>query len=278
MKTLRSGSTLCAALLLASLSSARAQSTPLNIARDLRNTSWQLVKFQGSDDTTLTPSDKANYTIAFQNDGTVNARIDCNRGHSTWKSTGPNQLTLGPLALTRAMCPPAPLNDRLPKDWANVRSYVIKDGHLFLSLIADGGLYEFEPATPASEPHYHNVKTIALENSDWKLIWLGDSPVNSASQRQQPHLLFDSNSHRVSGSGGCNQLTGGYQLTGNELKFGQLASTMMACSQGMETEQALRHMLPNVATWKITGQELELYDSSGKTLARLTPIAASPTT
>jgi para-nitrobenzyl esterase len=31
------------------------------------------------------------------------------------------------------------------KDWALVRSYVFKDGHLFLSLMADGGIYEFEP-------------------------------------------------------------------------------------------------------------------------------------
>jgi len=27
-----------------------------------------------------------------------------------------------------------------------VRSYVIKNGHLFLPLMADGGIYEFEPA------------------------------------------------------------------------------------------------------------------------------------
>jgi para-nitrobenzyl esterase len=26
-----------------------------------------------------------------------------------------------------------------------VRSYVIDNGHLFLSLMADGGIYEFEP-------------------------------------------------------------------------------------------------------------------------------------
>jgi para-nitrobenzyl esterase len=27
-----------------------------------------------------------------------------------------------------------------------VRSYLIKGGHLYLSLMADGGAYEFEPA------------------------------------------------------------------------------------------------------------------------------------
>jgi para-nitrobenzyl esterase len=53
-------------------------------------------------------------------------------------------LAFGPLALTRALCPPAPLTERLEKDWAFVRSYVIRDGRLFLSLMADGGIYEFE--------------------------------------------------------------------------------------------------------------------------------------
>jgi heat shock protein HslJ len=75
----------------------------------------------------------------------MSARIDCNRGRGTWKSFGPNQLEFGPLALTRAMCPPESLHDRIVKDWGFVRSYVIKDGHLFLSLMADGGIYEFEP-------------------------------------------------------------------------------------------------------------------------------------
>jgi len=43
------------------------------------------------------------------------------------------------------MCPPVPLNDRIPEDWQNIRSYMLKEGHLFLSLMADGGTYELEP-------------------------------------------------------------------------------------------------------------------------------------
>jgi para-nitrobenzyl esterase len=112
---------------------------------NLGGTSWQLVKFQGGDGKTLTPDDKAKYTITFESNGRVRARIDCNRGSGTWKSAGPNQLEFGPLALTRAMCRPPSLHDRITKDWKYVRSYVIKDGHLFLSLMADGGIYEFEP-------------------------------------------------------------------------------------------------------------------------------------
>jgi para-nitrobenzyl esterase len=112
----------------------------------LGGTSWQLVKFQGGDDTVLRPYDKTIYTLAFTADGNVNARIDCNRGRGTWKSAGKNQIEFGPMAVTRMACAPGSLHDRIVMQLSYIRSYVIKDGHLFLSLMADGGIYEFEPA------------------------------------------------------------------------------------------------------------------------------------
>src|SRR6185369_2526923 len=118
---------------------------PQNAGVDLGATPWQLVKFQSSDGKTLTPDDPAKYTISFGTDGNISARIDCNRGRGTWKSSGPNQLQFGPLALTRAQCPPGSLHDRIFKDWEFVRSYIFKDGHLFLALMADGGIYELAP-------------------------------------------------------------------------------------------------------------------------------------
>ena len=129
-----------------SMMARRAQSAPATLA----GTSWQLVRFQGGDDKTATPDDRVKYTLAFASDGSVAVRVDCNRGRGTWKSDGPNQVQFGPMALTRAMCPPGSLHDQIVKHWAFFRSYVIKDGHLFLSLMADGGIYEFEPmsATP----------------------------------------------------------------------------------------------------------------------------------
>ncbi len=126
---------------------AGAQASLPSTSPALTGTSWQLVKFQGGDDTTLTPDDGAKYTIEFGAGGQVTARIDCNRGRGTWKSSGSNQLQFGPLALTRATCPAGSLHDHLVKQWGYIRSYVVKDGHLFLSLMADGGIYEFEPVT-----------------------------------------------------------------------------------------------------------------------------------
>ena len=112
----------------------------------LGGSTWQLVRFQGGDDKVLVPDDRAKYTIAFGADGMVSARIDCNRGRGTWSSPGPSQLQFGPLALTRAMCPPGSLHDPIVRQLPYIRSYVMRDGRLYLSLMADGGTYEFAAA------------------------------------------------------------------------------------------------------------------------------------
>jgi len=263
------------ALLLAMVDNIGAQTAPQAAATDLRGTSWQLVKFQGSDDKTLAPADRAKYTILFDSDGGVSVRIDCNRGRGTWKSAGPNQLQFGPLALTRAMCPPAPLNDRIPKDWTYVRSYILKNDHLFLSLLAEGGVYEFEPVravgTAAGQPKRSSVRnpSPSLENTYWKLTRLGEIAVPVASHQREPYFVLDSESHRVSGSGGCNGLIGSYELKGDELTFRQMASTMMACPEGMDTETAFLKALTEVMAWKITRQQLQLLDARGNVLASL---------
>lgn len=111
----------------------------------LTGTTWRLARFEGGDGKVLTPDDPSKYTITLDADGRLAARVDCNRGRGTWTSAGPNQVSFGPMALTRAQCAPGSLHDQIVKQWDNVRSYVIRDGHLFLSLKADGGIYEFEP-------------------------------------------------------------------------------------------------------------------------------------
>ena len=129
---------LCGLLLLAGCAQMAPQET-------LVGTSWRLVKFQGGDGKVLTPDDRSKYTLAFGADGAVSTRIDCNRGRGGWKSAAPGRLEFGPMAITRAMCPPGSLHDQIVKQLPYVRSYVVRNGNLFLSLMADGGMYEFEP-------------------------------------------------------------------------------------------------------------------------------------
>jgi heat shock protein HslJ len=56
-------------------------------------------------------------------------------------------------------------------------------------------------------------------------------------------------------------------LHGDRITFSQMAGTMMACVQGMETEKAFLDALKQATRWKITGQQLELFDDTGRQLA-----------
>ncbi len=107
-------------------------------------TSWKLTEIESADGTTVKPSDPLKYTLEFDADGSVSAQLDCNRGHGTWKVPGPNQIVFGPMATTRAMCPPGSLSDRFAKDLASMNAFALEDGALRLEL-SGGGAYHFEP-------------------------------------------------------------------------------------------------------------------------------------
>ena len=114
-------------------------------APGLSGPQWTLVEFQSMDDTTLKPEAGHLYTLRFVAGGRLEVQADCARGKGTWKSPGAAQVEIGPVAMTRIACPPSPLNTRFVRDLAYVRSYVLRDGRLSLSLMADGGIYTFAP-------------------------------------------------------------------------------------------------------------------------------------
>ena len=185
MRFFRIGSTQWATLLsivFAAQPSGHAQSKNTTLA----GTSWQLVRFEGGDDTILTPDEGSKYTLDFAADGTLTARIDCNRGRGTWTSSGPNQLQFGPLALTRALCLPPSMHDQIVKQWPYIGSYVVRDGHLFLSLVKDGGIYEFAPQNAGQTGP---KSPVASKGTDW--ICAGDGePLRVTFYSTQPAMVL----------------------------------------------------------------------------------------
>lgn len=110
--------------------------------------------------------------------------------------------------------------------------------------------------------------TAPLQETHWKLTRLEDKPVILAEKQRETSLVLRTQQRRVTGFGGCNNLTGSYTLNGGELTFGKIAATRMACLQGMDTEGELFKALERVRAWKILGQHLELYDAGGNLVAR----------
>jgi putative lipoprotein len=113
-----------------------------------------------------------------------------------------------------------------------------------------------------------------LQGTRWKLVHLGDQAVEVADPKREPHLILQAEPLQVGGYGGCNRLSGEYELEDDRLHFGALATTMRACVDGMDIEAGFHAALEKTRTFAIEGQSLELRDEAGAVVARLEATAA----
>ncbi len=147
-------------------------SLPLHAAPEtppLQGTSWQLVGIQSMDDAQglRRPADPSRYTLTLQADGKAVLQLDCNRAMGPWQvepsaDPGNGGFRFGPLASTKALCPSPSLGEPLARQLPYVRGYLLRDGRLNLSLLADGGILIWEPRASAG-PGYSNRPDPALE-------------------------------------------------------------------------------------------------------------------
>ena len=107
-----------------------------------------------------------------------------------------------------------------------------------------------------------------LENIYWKLTRLGDEPAPALEGRREPHLVFHSDNRRVTGTGGCNQFSGSYEIEGTSIRFGMMATTKMACLESKDVDQALLSSLETATSFRKTAHHLEFPDAQGSMVAR----------
>lgn len=102
----------------------------------------------------------------------------------------------------------------------------------------------------------------ALEGTRWVMtVYAVDGSLHDALSTTSVDATFSDGI--VSGTGGCNQYNGSYELDGDSLTVGMLASTQMACEQAiMDQELAYMAALQSAASYKISGDVLSIMDSS----------------
>lgn len=135
------------------LSGCAASSPSENRPDSLSGTSWTLMAFRqtAGNAAEIRPTRLDQYRLSFQADGRLVAQMDCNQGSGTWQATpaeSGGNLHLGPIALTRMMCPPDPLGQRPQQDMEAVQSYRIINGQLQLELAGNAGSYIWARALP----------------------------------------------------------------------------------------------------------------------------------
>ena len=120
--------------------SVNAPPPPLAPAGDslLTNAVWTWRQTLMSDDKRIQPDAPERYTLTFQPGGSVAVRADCNRGSGRYALEG-GAFSFGPMALTRAMCPPGSMDNEFLKQLGAVSGQLMKGGELVLTLKFDSG-------------------------------------------------------------------------------------------------------------------------------------------
>ncbi|MBC2712130.1 MAG: META domain-containing protein [Desulfosarcina sp.] len=111
-------------------------------SEDITGVVWKWQQTRYNNDQDAVPPDPSGYTIAFNPDGTLNIRADCNRGGGKYSNKG-ESITIKVTHTTRAMCPPDSLEQTFIKDLNAAAIYFFKDGNLYLDLKYDTGTMKF---------------------------------------------------------------------------------------------------------------------------------------
>jgi heat shock protein HslJ len=238
--------------------------SPSSAARTAAGTllgNWQWQSTQPASGPTIVAAEPPRYTIAFQPDGSVQIRADCNHVLGTYTVNGSAlSIQLGPSTLVA--CPPDSQADAFMASLGQVSSYTVSGNNLELGLGSGGGKMQLKALPPPQ-----------LVGPEWQLSAYnnGRNAVQSVAIGSQPTATFGSDG-TISGSGGCNNFSGTYQSTGSTLSIGPLASTQKACDQPiMDQETAYLAALERTATYRFEDGRLVLVDSSGATQAIFNP-------
>lgn len=217
----------------------------------LEGTLWELESYRNTDGETVDAIPGSGARIEFQ-DGQASGTSGCNNFFGPYEVDG-NSITIGPLGATLMACP-GPLGEQefgYLAALGSAETYEISGDTLTLS----DGEGEVVATFTVGEP-------LSLTGVTWIATGVnnGRGGVQSVVIGNEITAVFGEDGS-LSGSAGCNNYSGTYEVDGENMTIGPLAVTQMFCEQPegtMEQEAEYLAALGTVATWNITGDQLDL--------------------
>lgn len=99
----------------------------------------------------------------------------------------------------------------------------------------------------------------SLTNTYWKAILIDEVATSVAAGQREIHLVLQGDG-LARGHSGCNTFRGPFTTDENTISFGGLASTRMACAEGLEQERRFLAALTASTSFQIQGDTLTLTD------------------
>jgi heat shock protein HslJ len=252
---------LTAGILLMGLGLAACTTIPIGVApaasMPLEGTVWLLESYVDAEGETQSVLPRTQVTTEFQ-DGKVTGSDGCNQYFGEYALDG-TSLTINPLGSTMMACAELIMNQAtaFTAGLAGTASFDVLGETLTLKNAEGGTLLTF--AASSKELSGTSWEAIAVNN--------GKQAVVSVIEGTQITAQFGADG-TVSGSAGCNQYNGSYEIEGKRIRIGPLATTRMACPQpeGVEAQEAAYlAALEKSTTYELVGTNLTLRDAQGAT-------------
>jgi heat shock protein HslJ len=91
----------------------------------------------------------------------------------------------------------------------------------------------------------------------WVLTEMKGVPVQLSGGRRDAYINFDAVEKKFTGNGGCNQVSGNYNLDKKNIRFGEVISTKMSCPD-IEFENTFLSTLNSIDHYEQRGNDLLL--------------------
>lgn len=222
---------------------------------DLEDTEWELSTLGGS------PAVAGSSAILnFEGNDRLFGSATCNRIMGTWETGSDNALTITTGGMTMMACP-GEAGDQETAFLAaldNTASFEI-DGDT-LTLLDNAGN---ELAT------LNDLDEAELEDTNWELVYVNDGQQGVVNVLDGTTItaLFDDDDDTLSGNGGCNSFTAGFDADDGDISIDTIASTTMACDEPIMTqEHAFHQALERAETYELGSRSLALRTADGELL------------
>ncbi len=219
----------------------------------LAGTSWTLATLGGE-----APLADTETTLNFGEDGRVSGSDGCNRFSTSYTVDG-DSITIAPSGASTMMACPEPVMNQAQAFAAALgaaATYAVDDSSLTLQDSAGTAVATFDAV---STDLAGTAWTVNSYNN-------GKQAVVGVFADTTLTILFGE-SGQISGSGGCNNYSGGYKSDGaGSIEIGPLVSTMMACADPegiMDQETQFLAALQAATVYRLDGSTLELRNAEG---------------
>jgi heat shock protein HslJ len=249
------------ALVAAACSGGNGSSSPTTTATSTGAAGLTAVNWVLTDQVSLgVPQRGVTVTAQFDDGNRLAGDSGCNSYGASYRTKG-SALTITDVLSTQRACLPA--DSTAPSPSAVEQAYLAKLPQVASFRVARSKLTLFASGGTAILVYRASDAARDLQG-EWNATgyYTGDA-IQSVITGTTVTARFDQG--QVSGDGGCNRFSGQFEISGDSISIGPLATTLMACSDPAASTQESQYLeaLQLATTFRVTGDRLELFRPGG---------------